>query len=149
MTEKRCGLCGQVLPLDAFSLRRRAPDGRQDRCRACMRSYFREWAKSHPRAIPARKHVAAPDLMCRGHRGSCGAIVAAGDWRDHLLAAHHLHAAEDEDRAAWFRPAPNLKPSDDLAVLWPRSERRSLRRPLNVRTVSAPHPGQDRALAGS
>lgn len=46
--EKRCGKCGETLPLDAFN---RMGSGRQHWCRECFRMYFRARGDLHRRQV--------------------------------------------------------------------------------------------------
>ena len=45
---KRCGMCQQNLPLEAFSVRRASPDGRMARCRSCDSAYKKAHRAVHP-----------------------------------------------------------------------------------------------------
>lgn len=45
---KRCGKCGEMLPLDAFN---RMGAGRQHWCRECFRAYFRDRGDLHRRQV--------------------------------------------------------------------------------------------------
>lgn len=40
---KRCSMCGEAKPLDAFNRSRSGPLGRHSYCRACQREYDRVW----------------------------------------------------------------------------------------------------------
>lgn len=51
-TSKRCGMCGETKPLDAFnryqtSSRPANSDGRQPRCRECSRASSRRWREAN------------------------------------------------------------------------------------------------------
>jgi hypothetical protein len=48
MDRKRCGRCGEELPLEEFN---RMGDGRQHWCRECFRAYFRERGDVHRRQV--------------------------------------------------------------------------------------------------
>lgn len=51
-------MCGEVLALDAFNLRRRSPDGKQNVCRECNRArarrYYAENRETHVQVVRAR-----------------------------------------------------------------------------------------------
>src|SRR4051812_46766809 len=58
---KRCGMCGETKPTEAFALSLRARDGRQGRCRSCYAAWYRENTVEHLAAVRRRKtaHLAA------------------------------------------------------------------------------------------
>lgn len=51
MGEKRCGVCEQTLPLDAFARRSDARDGLQARCRACARAASKYWRAANAKRV--------------------------------------------------------------------------------------------------
>ena len=53
-SEKRCGVCGEVKPLDDFHRNRSARDGRQNRCKPCNIELNKRWYREHPEARPKR-----------------------------------------------------------------------------------------------
>lgn len=60
---KPCGTCRQVLPLDAFNIRRASVDGRCARCRSCDSEY----KKAHRAKLP-EQHKAADTARYRRDR---------------------------------------------------------------------------------
>lgn len=45
---KTCSKCGETKPLDAFYRRKRAKDGRNGECAACVKAAVRAWQKANP-----------------------------------------------------------------------------------------------------
>ena len=82
---KRCGRCGEELPLNAFN---RLADGLQHWCRECFRAYFRMRgdAHRHQSAQARRKRVAA----------------AKRHVADHLATHHCVDCGEDDPRVLDF-----------------------------------------------
>ena len=62
---KTCVTCRELKPLDDFNRRAAAPDGRQDRCRACCREWYRMHRDSHLQAVARRKDVLLGQLRER------------------------------------------------------------------------------------
>lgn len=106
---KRCGRCGESLPLAAFNQMR---DGLHHWCRDCFRAYFRQRGELHRRqsadarrirVAMARRFVAA--YLATHHCIDCG----EGDPRvldfDHLGQKSALVSA----LAAWGAPQPRLE----------------------------------------
>lgn len=56
---KICTRCGEEKPLDAFGPRRKAPDGREARCRECNRDKQREYRRTAPPERLTPKRIAA------------------------------------------------------------------------------------------
>ena len=44
---KRCACCGVYKPESEFNLKNASPDKIQYYCRACNKSYCRDWMKAH------------------------------------------------------------------------------------------------------
>lgn len=86
---KRCGGCGEDLPLEAFN---RMGAGRQDWCRECFRAYFRARGDLHRRqvALSQRRRSSAARAVIVAHLAShpcvdCGERDIAVLEFDHVL----------------------------------------------------------------
>lgn len=56
---KRCTMCGEAKPVDAFHRNRRRADGRQNVCKACKRDYNRRYYRANAaRHAPMRRRHA-------------------------------------------------------------------------------------------
>jgi 5-methylcytosine-specific restriction endonuclease McrA len=109
---KVCRGCEQERPLSAFSVDRRAADGRQGRCKACNRSYRQTnaeqvragvsaWARANPdakRASDVRWRAANPEVVREHRRRQNGARRARqlGQWVEEVDPA--VVWARDEGR---------------------------------------------------
>ena len=60
---KRCSTCGELKPLDEFNLRRRSPDGRQFRCRACSRAWYLANRERHIANVALRRNRVRAELF--------------------------------------------------------------------------------------
>ncbi len=58
---KRCGMCGEVKPLEEFHRDRRRKDGRQNRCKPCNIAINRRWYAEHPEARDVRMDAYAKE----------------------------------------------------------------------------------------
>lgn len=58
MTTKQCTTCGQVKSVDEFALRKRSRDGKETRCRSCVRIQKAAYDKT-PRGQEVRKKSSA------------------------------------------------------------------------------------------
>lgn len=54
-TEKPCNACGLAKKLDEFPPDRRARDGKQARCRACINRWMKEYYRSKPAELMLRR----------------------------------------------------------------------------------------------
>jgi hypothetical protein len=52
---KKCTVCKDVLPIDDFSVRTNASDGRQFTCRSCVSDHYNEFIKPHTKAAKANR----------------------------------------------------------------------------------------------
>jgi hypothetical protein len=94
--ERRCGRCGEVLPLMAFN---RAGQGHQHWCRECFRAYFRQRGQVHLQQVKksraARRETARAfivDYLARGGCRDCG--------ESDLLVLEFDHVGEKRDDVA-------------------------------------------------
>ena len=75
MTQKRCGKCEEVKPVDDFPIQRASRDGRSHWCRACHTVAKREYRQRHrERLNAARRRDAVPERTCR----TCGQTFMPG-----------------------------------------------------------------------
>lgn len=91
-SEKSCSTCGKVLPLDAFSPRSDAPDGRAYQCRACFRAArVRERYANDPNFREKRRHY------WQRHKDLKGPEWARERNRRYKLEANYGLSIEDYD----------------------------------------------------
>jgi hypothetical protein len=74
---KRCGTCGELLPMHQFNRRRRSTDGLQPTCRSCNRASARRYY-----ALNRDAHVARITARARAAR------AAAWKWLGAYLVEH-------------------------------------------------------------
>ena len=57
---KVCNICGESLPINEFTRNKRYSDGRENRCKSCTISYYKELGKKHALAanLPIEKRCA-------------------------------------------------------------------------------------------
>ena len=108
METKRCTKCGEVKPVSEFHKKKRARDGRQARCKACVKAYAAEWYVRNRERINERN--AAWDAANRERRREVNSAWHAKN-REHVAerkaayySAHPEKSAENRARSAeWYR----------------------------------------------
>lgn len=77
-TRKRCASCGEVLAVEAFTVNRRRPDGREPYCRACLATRRREDRARRPEELRAgsRRRVGAYRRTAKGEAARLRAKAA-------------------------------------------------------------------------
>jgi hypothetical protein len=106
---KRCGRCGESLPVSAFN---RMGDGLQHWCRTCFRAYFRQRGEVHRRqsAAARRLRVAAARRFVAAYL-STHQCVDCGEADSRVLDFDHLgdKTALVSALAAWGAPRSRLE----------------------------------------
>lgn len=95
--------CGETKPLEAFNLRRVAPEGRQPRSRDCCKAWYLENRERHVAKVGARSRRVRDDYRAR--------IV------DHLLEHPCVDCAERDVRVLEFDHRPGTQKRGDIARL--------------------------------
>lgn len=98
-TVKRCSLCMQVKPRDAFGVHRGRKDGLQSRCKACRSQVARDWyrenaATQHERTSRNRRRVRAEFKQWKAEYVKTHPCVDCGESDPVVLEFDHVAGAK-------------------------------------------------------
>ena len=69
--EKRCSKCGRTLPIESFSLNKRAPDGRQSTCKECSKAMYQAWEEKRKNKNKMTMEASEKTIKTK-HCNKCG-----------------------------------------------------------------------------
>jgi hypothetical protein len=129
---KRCGRCGEELPLAAFN---RMGEGRQHWCRECFRAYFRARGDVHRRQVAVRQRRISAAVHGKTHdvafligHGAPAERIHAEIERCEVRCAN-CHRRATARRGGWLRATGRL---DDPAIGLSATKRRNVRHMLDA-----------------
>jgi 5-methylcytosine-specific restriction endonuclease McrA len=107
LTFKRCTKCGEETPLDEFSRNKTRPDGHQNACKECFRSYCSAHYAAHREERAAyraahRDEIAASNAAYRAAHSEQGAAYAAAYRAAHPEQGAAYYAAHRDEIAAYY-----------------------------------------------
>jgi len=101
-SDKRCGRCSKLLPLEAFRPNPRSATGWSSYCRDCGAAANREWRERNRDAYNASRRVPPAKLECvecgKPFEGRSDRLVCSRRCKDRRYARHHPEQVKEKNR---------------------------------------------------